>query len=136
MTPTRAVESWIERFQYFFRFLILNEDIELIPIAILSPHMAELISRLLTWITLTVVFPVVMLSISGLVWSVFISRVFRGRDKVLNGTSPVGRDLGIEAMQNAANITRNIPARLYIASLFYITEMKIDPSYENEYVGD
>ena len=45
------------RFQYFFRFLIINEDIELIPIAIPSPHMAELISRLLTSITLTAVFP-------------------------------------------------------------------------------
>jgi len=98
--------------------------------------MAELIPRLLTWITLTVVFPVVMLSVSGLVWNVFISSVFRGRDKVLNGTSPIDRDLGIEAMQYAANITRNVPARLYIASLFYIPEMKIDPSYENEYVGD
>ena len=56
--------------------------------------------------------------------------------RVLNGTSPIDRDLGIEAMQYAANITRNVPARLYIASLFYITEMKIYPSYENEYVGD
>ena len=77
-----------------------------------------------------------MLSIGGLVWNVFILRVFRGRDKLLNGTSPIDRDLGIEAMQYAANITRNVTDRLYIASLFYIPEMKIDPSYENEYVGD
>ena len=91
--------------------------------------MAELISRLL-------IFPIVMLSMSGLVWNVFISRVFRGRDKVLNVTSPIGRDSGIEAMQYAANITRKVTDRLYIASLFYIPEMKIDPSYENEYVGD
>ena len=40
-----------------------------------------------------------MLSISGLVWNVFSSSVFRGRDKGLNGTSPIDRDLGIEAMQ-------------------------------------
>ena len=66
MTRTGAVQSWIKRFQYFFRFLIINEDIELIPIAIQSRHMAELISRLLTSITLTAVFPIVMLSISGL----------------------------------------------------------------------
>jgi hypothetical protein len=46
------------------------------------------------------------------------------------------RDLGIEAMQYAANITRKVTDRLHIASLFYIPEMKIDPSYENEYVGD
>lgn len=136
MTRTGAVQSGIKRFQYFFRFLIINEDIDLIPIAIQSRHMAELISRLLTPITLTAVFPIVMLSISGLVWNVFISRVFRGRDKVLNGTSPIDRDLGIEAMQYAANITRKVTDRLYIASLFYIPEMKIDPSYENEYVGD
>jgi hypothetical protein len=77
-----------------------------------------------------------MLSIGGLVWNVFISRVFRGRDKALNGISPIDRDLGIEAMQYAANIIRNVTDRLYIASLFYIPEMKIDPSYENEYVGD
>ena len=87
--------------------------------------MAELISRLLTWITLTVVFPNGMLSISGLVWNVFISSVFRGRDKGLNGTSPIDRDLGIEAMQYAAIFTRNVPARLYIASLFYTLKIKL-----------
>jgi hypothetical protein len=83
-----------------------------------------------------IVFPAVILSIIGLGWNVFISSVFRGRDKILNGISPIIRDLGNKAKQYAANITRNVPARLYIASLFYIPEMKIDPSYENEYVGD
>jgi uncharacterized membrane protein len=79
---------------------------------------------LLTWITLTVVFTVVILSIIGLGWNVFISSFFRGIDKVLNGISPIARDLGNGAKQYAANITKNVPARLYIASLFYIPEMK------------
>jgi hypothetical protein len=84
---------------------------------------------LLTWITLTVVFTVVILSIIGLGWNVFISSVFRDVDKVLNGIHHRARDLGNEAKQYAANLTKNVPARLHIASLFYIPEMKIDLSY-------
>ena len=56
---------------------------------------------LLTWIILTVV----VLSIIGQGWNVFVSSVFRGIDKVLNGISPITRDLGNEAKQYADNIT-------------------------------
>ena len=74
------------------------------------PHMAELISRLLTWITLTVVFPIVMLSISWTCLECFLFQAFLEVEiRVLNGTSPIDRDLGIEAMQYATNITRNVP---------------------------
>jgi uncharacterized membrane protein len=52
---------------------------------------------LLTWIILTVV----VLSIIGQGWNVFVSSVFRGIDKVLNGISPIARDLGNEAKQYA-----------------------------------
>jgi len=56
---------------------------------------------LLTWIILIVV----VLSIIGQGWNVFVSSVFRGIDKVLNGISPIARDLGNEAKQYADNIT-------------------------------
>jgi hypothetical protein len=59
---------------------------------------------LLTWIILTVV----VLSIIGQGWNVFVSSVFRGIDKVLNGIGPITRDLGSEAKQYADNITSSI----------------------------
>jgi uncharacterized membrane protein len=59
---------------------------------------------LLTWIFLTFVLIIIILSVIGLGWNVFISSVFRGIDKVLNGISPIARDLGNEARQYAANI--------------------------------
>ena len=62
---------------------------------------------LLTWIILTVV----VLSIIGQGWSVFVSSVFRGIDKVLNGISPIARDLGNEAKQYADNITSSFQQR-------------------------
>jgi hypothetical protein len=43
----------------------------------------------------------------GIGWNLFISSVFRGIDKVLNGISPVARDLGNEARQYAANINKS-----------------------------
>ena len=57
-----------------------------------------------TWIFLTFVLIIIILSIIGLGWNLFISSVFRGIDKVLNGISPIARDLGNEARQYAANI--------------------------------
>jgi uncharacterized membrane protein len=57
-----------------------------------------------TWIFLTFVLIIIILSIIGLGWNVFISSVFRGIDKVLNGISPMARDLGNEARQYANNI--------------------------------
>jgi uncharacterized membrane protein len=62
---------------------------------------------LLTWIILTVV----VLSIIGQGWNVFVSSVFRGIDKVLNGIRPIARDLGNEAKQYADNITSSIQQR-------------------------
>ena len=62
---------------------------------------------LLTWIMLTVV----VLSIIGQGWNVFVSSVFRGIDKVLNGISPIARDLGNEAKQYADNITSSFQQR-------------------------
>jgi uncharacterized membrane protein len=62
---------------------------------------------LLTWIILTVV----VLSIIGQGWNVFVSSVFRGIDKVLNAISPIARDLGNEAKQYADNITSGIQQR-------------------------
>ena len=59
---------------------------------------------LLTWIILTVV----VLSIIGQGWNVFVSSVFRGIETVLNGISPTERDLGSEAKQYADNITTRI----------------------------
>jgi uncharacterized membrane protein len=59
---------------------------------------------LLTGIFLTFVLIIIILSIIGLGWNVFISSVFRGIDKVLNGISPMARDLGNEARQYATNI--------------------------------
>ena len=62
---------------------------------------------LLTWIILIVV----VLSIIGQGWNVFVSSVFRGIDKVLNGISPIARDLGNEAKQYADNITSSFQQR-------------------------
>jgi len=62
---------------------------------------------LLTWIFLTFILTIIILSMIGLGWNVFISSVFRGIDKVLNGISPIARDLGNEARQYAANISEN-----------------------------
>jgi uncharacterized membrane protein len=62
---------------------------------------------LLTWIFLTFILTIIILSMIGLGWNVFISSVFRGIDKVLNGISPIARDLGNEARQYAANINKN-----------------------------
>jgi uncharacterized membrane protein len=59
---------------------------------------------LLTWIFLTFILIIIILSMIGLGWNVFISSVFRGIDKVLNGISPIARDLGNEARQYASNI--------------------------------
>jgi uncharacterized membrane protein len=61
---------------------------------------------LLTWAILTVV----ILSIIGQGWNVFVSSVFRGIDKILNGISPIATDLGSEAKQYADNIISSIPA--------------------------
>jgi uncharacterized membrane protein len=60
---------------------------------------------LLTWIILTIV----ILSIIGQGWDVFVSSVFRGINKVLNRIGPIARDLGNEARQYADNITKDIP---------------------------
>ena len=62
---------------------------------------------LLTWIFLTFILTIIILSMIGLGWNVFISSVFRGIDKVLNGVSPIARDLGNQARQYAANINEN-----------------------------
>ena len=62
---------------------------------------------LLTWIFFTSILVITILSIIGIGWSLFISSVFRGIDKVLNGISPVARDLGNEARQYAANINKS-----------------------------
>lgn len=69
--------------------------------------MANKIMGLLTWIFLTFILTIIILSMIGLGWNVFISSVFRGIDKVLNGISPIARDLGNEARQYAANINEN-----------------------------
>jgi uncharacterized membrane protein len=62
---------------------------------------------LLTWIFLAFVLTIIILSVIGLGWNIFISSVFRGIDKVLNGVSPIARDLGNQARQYAANINEN-----------------------------
>ncbi|HZA06283.1 MAG TPA: hypothetical protein VE619_01150 [Nitrososphaeraceae archaeon] len=62
---------------------------------------------LLTWIFLTFILAITILSMIGTGWNLFISSVFRGIDKVLNGISPVARDLGNEARQYAANINKS-----------------------------
>jgi hypothetical protein len=61
---------------------------------------------LLTWAMLTVV----ILSIIGQGWNVFVSSVFRGIDKILTGISPIATDLGNEVKQYADNIIISIPA--------------------------
>jgi hypothetical protein len=61
---------------------------------------------LLRWLILAVV----ILSIIGQGWNVFVSSIFRGIDKILNGVIPIDRDLGSEAKQYANNITMSIPA--------------------------
>ena len=40
---------------------------------------------------------VVILSIIGQGWNVFVSSIFRGIDKILIGISPIATDLGSEA---------------------------------------
>lgn len=62
---------------------------------------------LLTWIFFTFILAITILSMIGIGWNLFISSVFRGIDKVLNGISPVARDLGNEARQYAANINKS-----------------------------
>jgi hypothetical protein len=62
---------------------------------------------LLTWIFFSFVMSITILSMIGIGWNLFISSVFRGIDKVLNGISPVARDLGNEARQYAANINKS-----------------------------
>jgi hypothetical protein len=62
---------------------------------------------LLTWIFFSFVLSITILSMIGIGWNLFISSVFRGIDKVLNGISPVARDLGNEARQYAANINKS-----------------------------
>jgi uncharacterized membrane protein len=62
---------------------------------------------LLTWIFFTFILTITILSMIGIGWNLFISSVFRGVDKVLNGISPVARDLGNEARQYAANINKS-----------------------------
>ena len=65
---------------------------------------------LLIWIFLTFILTIIILSMIGLGWDVFISSVFtgidnfKGIDKVLNGISPIARDLPNEARQYASNI--------------------------------
>ena len=62
---------------------------------------------LLTWIMVTVV----ILSIIGEGWNVFVSSVFKGIDQVFTGISPIVKDLDKQAKQYAAtdNITKTIP---------------------------
>ena len=61
---------------------------------------------LLTWAILAVV----ILSIIGQGWNVFVSNVFRGIDKILNGISPIAIDLGSEVKRYANNVTKAVPA--------------------------
>jgi multisubunit Na+/H+ antiporter MnhC subunit len=61
---------------------------------------------LLTWLILAII----ILSIIGQGWNLFVSSVFRGIDKVLNGISPIATDLGNEAKKYANNITKAVPA--------------------------
>jgi uncharacterized membrane protein len=63
---------------------------------------------LLTWIFFTFILAITILSMIGIGWNLFISSVFSGIDKVLNGISPVARDLGNEARQYAANINKSL----------------------------
>ena len=62
---------------------------------------------LLTWIMLIVV----ILSIIGQGWNVFVSSIFKGLDKILSSISPIARDLDKIAKDYAANnITKNVAA--------------------------
>ena len=62
---------------------------------------------LLTWVMLTVV----ILSIIGQGWDVFVSSVFRGINNILYGISPLAKDLDKVVKQYTANnITNSIPA--------------------------
>ena len=64
---------------------------------------------LLTWIMLTVV----ILSIIGQGWNVFVSSIFKGIARVLNSISPITRDLDKIAKEYAANnITKSVAAGL------------------------
>jgi hypothetical protein len=68
---------------------------------------------LLAWIMITVV----VLSIIGQGWNVFVSSIFKGVDKLLNGISPIVKDLAIQVKHYAAtnNITSSIPAGIETA---------------------
>jgi hypothetical protein len=59
---------------------------------------------LLSWIMIALV----ILSIIGQGWNVFISSVFKGIDKLLNVTSPIVKDLDKHVKQYTA--INNIPA--------------------------
>ncbi|HZA08336.1 MAG TPA: hypothetical protein VE619_11585 [Nitrososphaeraceae archaeon] len=60
---------------------------------------------LLTWIMLIVV----ILSIIGQGWNVFVASIFRGLDKILSSISPIARDLDKIAKDYAAsNFTKNV----------------------------
>jgi uncharacterized membrane protein len=61
---------------------------------------------LLVWILMTVV----VLSIIGQGWNVFVSSIFKGVDKLLNGISPIAKDLDKQVKQYAA--TNNITSRI------------------------
>jgi uncharacterized membrane protein len=63
---------------------------------------------LLAWILMTVV----VLSIIGQGWNVFVSSIFKGVDKILNGINPIAKDLDKQVKQYAAtnNITSSISA--------------------------
>jgi uncharacterized membrane protein len=68
---------------------------------------------LLTWAMLTVV----ILSIIGQGWNVFVSSIFRGIDKILNGISPIATDLGSEAKQYAGHVVQtNFASQKYVNS--------------------
>jgi hypothetical protein len=58
---------------------------------------------LLTWIMLTVV----ILSIIGQGWNVFVSGVLKGLAKVIVIVGPIIKDVGIQAKRYVDNITGN-----------------------------
>lgn len=59
---------------------------------------------------------VVILSIIKRGWNVFVSSIFKGIDKALNGINPIDRDLDNEAEQYTNNINKNAPAGLETTS--------------------
>lgn len=50
---------------------------------------------------------IVVLSIIGQGWNVFVSSIFRGIDKALNGINPIDRDLANEVEQYTNSINKN-----------------------------